>query len=141
MHDMLQEIAHRALPGLLVAMTLYAVGCVERTISITSEPSGALVHLNDEAVGRTPLTVPFKFYGLYDVRLEAEGHDPLWTTHKAAAPWWETIGLDLLAEMVPHAKVELDWHFALTPATAPDKIDVDLLLDHARQMRAATGRK
>jgi len=58
------------------------VGCVERTITITSEPSGALVHLNDEEIGRTPVTVPFRFYGVYDVRLT---HEPVWTAEPEAA--------------------------------------------------------
>jgi hypothetical protein len=58
------------------------VGCVERTISITSEPRGALVYLNDEEVGRTPVSVPFTYYGVYDVRLERE---PEWASVEAAA--------------------------------------------------------
>ncbi len=59
-----------------------AGGCVERTIHITSDPSGALVHLNDEEVGRTPVTVPFTFYGVYSVRLTQE---PRWVSPAEAA--------------------------------------------------------
>lgn len=62
--------AMRTFVALLLLLPLTA--CVERTISITSTPSGALVHLNDQEVGRTPLTVPFTYYGVYDVRLEHE---------------------------------------------------------------------
>jgi hypothetical protein len=58
------------------------LGCVERTISITSEPRGALVYLNDEEVGRTPVSVPFTYYGVYDVRLERE---PEWVSVADAA--------------------------------------------------------
>jgi hypothetical protein len=58
------------------------LGCVERTISITSEPEGALVYLNDEEVGRTPVSVPFTFYGVYDVRLE---HEAEWVSLSEAA--------------------------------------------------------
>jgi hypothetical protein len=69
------------LPGVLGAATLLA-GCVERTITINSEPQGALVYLNDEEVGRTPVSVPFLYYGTYDVRLE---HEPEWmSVHDAA---------------------------------------------------------
>ena len=56
-----------------VAATLSLTGCIERLITVTSQPAGALVYLNDEEVGRTPVTVPFRFYGVYDVRLEHEG--------------------------------------------------------------------
>lgn len=123
---------------LLAVPCLSVVGCVQRTISITSEPAGALVFLNDEEVGRTPVTVPFTFYGVYDVRMEAEGYHPLWTKHKAKAPWWETPGIDLFAEMVPDKQAELYWHFTMEEQPPAEAVDADLLLDHARQLRSAT---
>ena len=91
---------------LCVGLLLPGGGCVQRTITITSQPEGALVHLNDEEIGRTPVTVPFTFYGIYDVRLEADGHQPMWTQQKAVAPWWELPGVDLMAEAVPRGKAE-----------------------------------
>jgi PEGA domain-containing protein len=123
---------------LLTVLCLFGVGCVQRTISITSEPTGALVYLNDDEVGRTPVTVPFVFYGVYDVRLEAEGFKPLWTTQRAVAPWWETVGIDIFAEAIPDKKSELFWHFTMDEQAAAEDVDADVLLDHAKQMRAAT---
>jgi len=125
---------------LLTIVCLLCVGCVQRTISITSDPPGALVWLNDDEVGRTPLTVPFVFYGVYDVRMEAEGYHPLWTKQKAKAPWWETPGIDLFAEAVPHHKADLYWHFKMDEQTPAEEVDADLLLDHAKQLRATTKR-
>ena len=123
---------------LLMVTCLLSVGCVQRTISITSDPPGALVYLNDDEVGRTPVTVPFTFYGVYDVRMEAEGYQPLWTQHKAKAPWWETPGIDLIAETQPNAKAELKWHFTMQEQPASEDVDADVLLDHAKQLRATT---
>lgn len=57
-------------------------GCVQRTISITSSPSAALVMLNDEEIGRTPVSVPYRFYGVYDVRIE---RDKQWLAKDEAA--------------------------------------------------------
>ncbi len=113
-----------------------SVGCVQRTVTVTSEPTGALVWLNDREVGRTPVTVPFTFYGTYDVRLERDGYEPLWTSQEAKAPWWETPPIDLFAEATD-ADVELAWHFELEPAQATDDESVDALLEHATQMRRA----
>jgi hypothetical protein len=118
---------------LCLAVLVLAAGCVERTISLTSEPAGALVYLNDQEVGRTPLRVPFTFYGKYGVRLVHDDYQPLFTERAAKAPWWEAPGPDLLAEMIPHNKVDLAWHFEMKPA-APG--DPDRLIDRARQMRA-----
>lgn len=47
-------------------------GCVERKITVISNPEGALLTLNDVEVGRTPVTVPFTWYGDYDVQIRAD---------------------------------------------------------------------
>ncbi|MEX0887034.1 MAG: PEGA domain-containing protein [Phycisphaeraceae bacterium] len=119
----------------LVGLLLLAVtGCARRTIEITSDPPGALVHLNDEQVGRTPLDVPFTFYGVYDVRLDLAGHEPIWARRRARAPWWEHPGPDLLGEALGlHAR--LHWHFDLSVAVAPDDVDADALEARARALR------
>lgn len=116
-------------------MLVSVVGCVQRTITVTSEPSGALVHLNDEEVGRTPVTVPFTWYGTYDVRLERQGYAPLWTQAEAAAPWWEYPGPDLFAEAVPGAKSRIAWHFELEKQTPADEVDTDALIERADELR------
>lgn len=90
-------------------------GCVERRISITSEPTGALVWVNDVEVGRTPTEANFKHYGKYDVRLELDGYDTLQTVGDASTPWWDFPGPDLIAEAVPGAKSTIKWHFELSP--------------------------
>ncbi len=109
------------------------IGCVERTLNITSEPEGALVYLNDEEVGRTPVSIPFTFYGTYDVRLEHEGYQALWTQQRAKAPWWEAPGPDLAAEVVPHHKTEQNWHFTMSPLPEPDS---EKVVERAKQLRA-----
>ena len=114
-----------------------STGCVQRRISITSTPPGALVHLNDQEVGRTPLEVPFTFYGTYDVRLEADDRPPLWTTAKAKQPWWEYPGPDLIAELIPNATSRVSWNFDIPPAD-PAADDVPSLLRRAEAMRDDT---
>lgn len=123
----------RSAAALLFAGLALLGGCVERTITITSDPAGALVYLNDDEVGRTPLTVPFTYYGVYDVRLEHEGFAPLWTKQEAKAPWWENPGPDFVGEMIPRNKSKFAWHYQLTPQ---GPIDTAAMIDRARQLRA-----
>lgn len=128
--------AARCLPkftAIALSLPLLCTGCIERYITITSQPDGALVYLNDDEVGRTPLTVPFTFYGTYDVRLEADGYKPLWTKQGAQAPWWDTIGVDLIAEAVPNAESHVKWHFTME---LQGPVVESALVDRARQMRA-----
>jgi hypothetical protein len=115
----------------LIILAGVLTGCVQRTISLTSRPTGALVYLNDEEVGRTPVTVSHLFHGVYSVRLELDGHKPLWTKRKTEAPWWEMPGPDLVAEMFD-ARVEQKWHFDLEPVGEPD---LDALGERADQLR------
>jgi len=122
------------LPFLLAAL-LALTGCVRRTILITSDPSGALVYLNDREVGRTPVDVDFVHYGTYDVRLVKDGCEPLLTSGDASAPLWDTPGPDLIAELIPaelHSRIQ--WHYVLEPA----REDRDALLDRARRFRTET---
>ncbi|MDZ4755265.1 MAG: PEGA domain-containing protein [Phycisphaerae bacterium] len=116
----------------LALATVGAGGCVRRVVTITSDPSGATVWLNDRELGRTPVEAEFTYYGTYDVRLQKDGYEPLDTSADAKSPWWDTIGVDFAAELVPaQLKSENLWHFPLEPAST----DTDALLQRAKALR------
>lgn len=127
----------------LLAITPMLGGCLERTVSITSEPAGALVILNDEEIGRTPVETGFRYFGVYDVRLQREGFEPIVTEKEAVAPIWEYPGLDLLAIAAPwRVKTHLEWHFDLEAVPEPGTPEAEQseqeLFDRARSLRAAS---
>jgi hypothetical protein len=82
-------------------LALAAGGCVQRTLQIESNPPGALVYLNGDEVGRTPMRKNFVWYGTYDVQLRKEGYQTLSRKTRVWAPWWQIPPIDLLAELVP----------------------------------------
>src|SRR5436190_11289311 len=54
-HD-LYFLPMRSSAVIIMSVCLFLFGgCVEQKLSVTSEPDGALVYLNNEEVGRTPL--------------------------------------------------------------------------------------
>ena len=117
----------------LLLLPLLCTGCVRRTISIITEPPGALVWLNDREVGRTPIEVEFLYYGTYDVRIVKDGYEPLITSGRADAPLWDMVGIDLAAELLPlelHSRIE--WIYQLEPAM----FDEPGLIQRARDLRA-----
>jgi hypothetical protein len=111
-------------------------GCVEQTLSIDSTPPGALVYLNDQEVGRTPVTRDFTWYGDYEVHLRLEGYEGLKTHQKITAPAWNWAPLDLLANLLPFKfKDERAYAYTLRPLD-PAQDQPQGLLDRASDLRA-----
>lgn len=120
-----------AFTALIAGGLVIPTGCVRRTISITSEPAGALVHLNHREIGRTPVEVEFIYYGDYDVRLVKDGYEPLIVKGDASAPLWDTPPFDLVAEAVPDARKRIHWHYQLAPIVE----DPAALVERAQAIR------
>src|SRR5512133_122457 len=73
---------------------LISSGCIERRLTINTVPSGALVSLNDEEIGVTPVTVNFNWYGDYRIQIIKEGYDIFNTHRELKAPLHDTIPFD-----------------------------------------------
>ena len=86
----------------LLVLSATLVGCVERTMKIQTDPPGALVIVNDEEVGVSPVKFSFLWYGDYDIMLRKRGFETLKTHYRVHAPWFQIPPIDLLAEtMIP----------------------------------------
>ncbi len=124
----------RVLVPVVAALLAGCYGQVQRDLTVESEPSGARFWLNDNEVGRTPVTVPFTWYGTYDVRLEHPGYAPLDAEADVNAPWFQWIPLDLAFETVVPG-VHHDGHvfrFEMVPAEPADEA---ALLERAEAFR------
>ncbi len=107
-------------------------GCVERRIWIDTEPAGALVWLNDAQLGRTPLDLSITHDGVYDLRIEKEGYEPIVTSATVDGPLWDQPPLDLFAEVLPvHASSTTRWRFTLRLRND----SLPALADRAERMR------
>ena len=112
---------------------LLATGCAQRTLTINSEPSGALVYLNGEEVGRTPMKYDFIFYGDYDVVLRREGYQTLKTHRDLKTPINMVPPLDLFSELFG-VKDRREWTFTMTPAE-PGPADPQEMVLRGSEMR------
>ncbi len=118
---------------LVVGVSLAVGGCLEREMTITSEPAGALVYVSDVEVGRTPVTLPFTWYGDYEIIVRMDGYETLKTHARIYPPPQETPPLDLLAEIAPWTFTDRRYlHFELEELVLPDD---DTLIHRAEQMR------
>jgi hypothetical protein len=120
--------------GLMVAL-LPAVGCVERTAKIQTNPPGAIVIVNDEEVGVSPVKFNFLWYGDYDLILRKPGYQTLKTHYRLDAPWYEVPPFDLVAETLVPATLR-DEHVLPTYALEPtEKPDVAQIVERAVDLR------
>lgn len=92
-------------------------GCVERRLTIVTEPAEAVVWLNDEEIGTTPVTVGFNWYGDYNVRIEKSGYAILNTHRLLERPAHDRFPMDFFAEVLWPKKIEdtYTWTFELEP--------------------------
>ena len=98
----------------LFAVTILS-GCVERRLTINTEPQGAMVLLNDEEIGDSPVTVSFEWYGDYNVLIRKEGFETLKTHRKLKAPWYDGFPFDFFANTLNPDRIvdEFEWTFEL----------------------------
>jgi hypothetical protein len=113
-------------------MIALPLGCVQRQMTITSQPEGALVYLNGQEAGRTPFQRDFTWYGTYDVRLRLEGHETLQARQKVIAPWWQWPPFDLFAELFPLTD-KRSYAYTLQPV-ADSAIDLDGILARSQEL-------
>lgn len=86
----------------LLALVLCAMpwGCVQRRLTIRSNPPGALVYVDDHPLGTTPVSTDFVYYGTRKVRLVKSGYETLTVLQPIPTPWYEYPGLDFFSENV-----------------------------------------
>lgn len=124
----------RAVAVVFVAALVSSPGCVRRTLTVRTEPEGALILLNDEEVGLSPVTVDFTWYGDYDVVIRKEGFETLKTHHRVSAPWYEYPPLDFFFETMVaftlHDQHEAE--FTLEPEQMPGRAE---LMENAAELR------
>ena len=116
------------------AVSLLLCGCVERRLSINTKPQGALVSLNDEEIGESPVTVNFNWYGDYCVRISKEGYYTLNTHRDLKGPWYDHFPFDFFAQIVnPNRIVDsYEWTFELSPK---HQISRDKLIQNANELK------
>lgn len=130
--DRSRAVRIAALPALL---SLGGCG-VERTLTVRSEPPGALVYLNGEEAGRTPMRKSFLWYGTYDVQLRKEGYVTRSEEAKVWAPWWQIPPIDLVAELVPLPLQDNHTVSFRLRATPEEQTDPHRVIQRAVEMRS-----
>ncbi|MCP4254315.1 MAG: PEGA domain-containing protein [Candidatus Scalindua sp.] len=91
---------------ILVAAVFAFSGCVTRSITVKTNPSNALVYIDDKLIGESPVTIPFTFYGTRKIMIERKDEDGA-LTHKRTivyekikTPTCQIFPLDFFSELL-----------------------------------------
>ncbi len=120
--------------AVLCLTAAWLAGCVERRLTINTEPQGATIVLNDQEIGVSPVTVPFNWYGDYWVRASRDGYETLNTHRKLKAPLHDYFPFDFFAQVLypGHIVDAYEWTFELSPRQYPTR---DRLIENAQSLR------
>ena len=120
--------------ALLATVSLSLAGCVERTLTVRSDPPGARIYLDDVERGETPCTFEFNFYGHRELVLRKDGHETTKQIIEVKAPLHSIFPLDVFFDLIWPLTIEEN-HFyevVLQPLTRPD---AEKLIFRAKELR------
>jgi hypothetical protein len=112
-------------------------GCVQRRITIRSNPPGALVYVDKYEIGKTPCSVGYIYYGTREIKLVKDGYETLTVMQWIPPTWYQIPPLDFVAENVVPAEIrdERTYTYQLVPTRM---VPTNQLLGRAENLRRAT---
>lgn len=114
-------------------------GCVERLISVRSEPPGAAVYLDGERAGETPCEIRYAWYGTRTLTLEKAGYSSISRDVPLRPPWWQIFPLDFITDiLIPITLSDrTELHFLLREEKR-ERVDPDAIKKRADELREKT---
>ena len=117
-----------------VLITLGFTGCVQRRLIVRSQPEGALVNIDNQAVGRTPVPVPYTYAGTREIQLEKDGYKTIKVRERIRPKWYDTFPLSFFSNNLALREIrdERVLDFQMEPRT---QVQENQLLDRANDLR------
>ncbi|MDW8078245.1 MAG: PEGA domain-containing protein [Thermoguttaceae bacterium] len=91
--------------AMLALVLTAAVGCVERRLTVRTDPPGARVFIDDYEIGTSPCSTHFTYYGTRKIRLVKDGFRTKTVYQPIPPPWYQIPPLDFFAENVLPGKI------------------------------------
>lgn len=109
-------------------------GCVQRRFIVRSQPEGAVVTIDRQHVGQTPLSVPYTYSGTREIQLEKDGYQTIKVQQRVKSTWYETFPISLVTENFWPREIrdERVMDFQMEPKT---QVQETLLIDRANDLR------
>jgi hypothetical protein len=73
-------------------------GCVSRRLTVVSQPPGALVEVDGQRLGMTPVSADFTYYGTREITLSMPGYQTMTVQQKTRTPWYQVPPFDFFSD-------------------------------------------
>jgi hypothetical protein len=102
----------------LLLSTAATTGCMQRRMTIVSNPPGATAYVDGVEIGKTPVSHDFLYYGTREIRLVNEGYKTLTVLQPMSTPWYQVPPLDFLSDNLAFGEIrdERVYRYDLEPA-------------------------
>jgi hypothetical protein len=121
---------------LALAALSVSTGCVERRMTIRSNPPGALVYVDNVEIGTTPASHRFLYYGTREIRLVKAGYETLTVMQPIATPWYQIPPFDFVSDNLTPWEVrdERDFVYQMVPLR---NVPTEEIMSRAEQLRGS----
>jgi hypothetical protein len=130
---------HRTVNSWLIAIVCFlavaAPGCVRRRMTVRTNPPGALVYVDDQEIGITPVSTDFTYYGTRKIQLVKDGFETMTVKQTFDPPWYEYPVLEFFSENLWPSELR-DEHLLNFQMQPQQILPTERLLDRAQDLRA-----
>lgn len=90
---------------------------MHRRMTIRSDPPGALVRLEGEDIGYTPVSIDYTYYGKREITLLKDGYETLTVLQPVPPPWYQVLPFEFVSDNVALTKINdrRDFTYRLQP--------------------------
>ena len=93
-----QNMKSYLLLAVLMLTAIWETGCVRRRLTVRTNPPGAMVYVDRQPIGRTPVSDNFTFYGTRHFEIVKDGYRTESFLRTFRPPWYEIPPLDFVSE-------------------------------------------
>lgn len=118
----------------ILGMCVLGSGCVERRMTIRTTPPNALVIVDGQEVGHTPVSMPFTYYGEREFKLIKDGYETKVVYQRISTPWYQYPPLDFASEALWPVRIrdKRNYLYTMEPKTT---VSTEGLLQRAAIVR------
>lgn len=83
---------------LLLLLVVASTGCVRRRLTVRTQPAGAMVYVDKQPIGMSPISTSVTYYGTREIEVVGDGYRTEKVLRTFKPPWYQWPGLDFISE-------------------------------------------